>query len=322
MRRRWIAAGIGLLWLCLRTPALAQSCSRGIGNPPPCSGNPVPCAHCTGQWTDSYGATWSVQSNTTPPYTGTWSVSGSLTAIHPGGPGCPNVTWAVSGSLVQAFDGTPPTTFTWKGTNPQPTTVCNGWVPYSSITYKGGLCNDGCDQASGTWANSDNQSGFFTMTKPSDLPSGETSTAVAWWSGDPTIMLYDQTLSSSSYMAGRQAFESPGPSQSDSCHFVGSKYAGAELGVNVPLGGWFVGYYYFNNRWEYDYVGMFSAAVTYYRQMHRVPCEVALNQQMNICTRGCTTNSGYFSDTLYWNIPDGTNVGTARAGVQAWRTWP
>lgn len=223
---------------------------------------------------------------------------------------------------MQTFGGTPPTTFTWTGTNPQPNTLCNGVYPFSSITYQGGLASDGCDQASGTWTNSDGGHGSFTMAKPSDLPSGETSAAISWWSSDPTIMQYEQTHTSPSYLAGRQVYESPGPNQIDTCHFTGSMYQSAALGTTVNLGGWFVGYYYFDNRSDYDYVGMYSGAVQYYRDMHKVPCEVALDQKMNICTHGCTFSSNYFSDVLYWNIPDNTNYGTARAGVQAWRTWP
>jgi hypothetical protein len=87
-------------------------------------------------------------------------------------------------------------------------------------------------------------------------------------------------------------------------------------------GGWYVGYYYFNNKWEYDYIGMFSGAVAYYRSMHRVPCEVTIPQTMNIYARGTLSSYPYFNDTLYWNIPDNTNYGVAGAGVQAWRTWP
>ncbi len=309
---------------CLPT-VFAQGCNRGFGtSPPACSGNPVACAYATGNWADSTGGTWFVSSNTMPQYAGIYPVTGHQTTPNPNGGGCPDVTWSVSGNLTQSFGGNPsPTTFSWTASNPQPSGTCNRYTPVSSFTYSGNMYNNGCDTTSGNWTNSEGRSGTFTFQKPTDFPTGETSTAVAWWSGQPTVMLYDVTLTApTGYMAGRQVYEVPGNTQSDSCWFQGSMIDQQVLGQTVQLAGWFVGYYYFNNRWEYDYVGPSTDFITYYRGQNKVPCEVQLDQEMNICGNNCLTPGNYFGDTLIWNIPDQVNVGVARANVQAWRTWP
>ncbi len=131
-------------------------------------------------------------------------------------------------------------------------------------------------------------------------------------------MLYEQTIGSSKYMAGMQVFESPNGNATDTCWFSGSVYNPGGLSG----GGWFVGFYFFNNEWDYDYVGMYSGAVTYYRNNNRTPCLVTIPQAMNMYQYDTAGSFTYFTDTLYWNLPDTVNYGVARNGVQAWRTYP
>jgi len=191
---------------------------------------------------------------------------------------CPHVIYQVSGSISQTFgsattSGT--TRITWSATSPSPSGSCAGSTPWPSVTHTGTITNDGCDSGNGTWSNSGGGNGTFTMSKPADVPDGspaETTTPIAWWSSDPTIALYDNTIGSSKYMAGRQVVESANGASSDTCWFNGSIYTTASLGST--LAGWFVGFYYFNNRYEYDYVGMYSGAVSYYRSNGRTPCLV------------------------------------------------
>lgn len=193
-------------------------------------------------------------------------------------------------------------------------------MPFNSETFDGGITNNGCDTMSGSWTNSDGARGTFSMTKPTDLPDrspAETSTAVAWWSLAPTIALFEQTIGSSKYMAGRQVFEAQLGWAFDSCYFDGSIYDPYKLSA----GGWYVGFYFFNNKWEYDYVGITPGAINYYRLKSRTPCLMHANQGMRMYSRDTSTSNEYFTDTVYVNLPDKLNYGVARAGVQAWRTW-
>jgi hypothetical protein len=273
--------------------------------------------------TDNYGWVWTVASNTFPPSPSTYSVVGTVTAPPPG-PGCPEVTWHVAGSITQTVvpNGTGTTAISWEATNPSPNTVCAGVIPDPKIDMTGNIVNNTCNSASGTWTESFGQNGSFTMSKPSDLPDlnpSDTTTAIAWWTSDPTIALFEGSIGSSEDMAGRQVFEGPNASPSDTCWFPGSIYGSATLTGS----GWFVGFYYFNNSYDYDYVGMASAEVSYYRSNGRTPCLVTLPQALRLYTYGYGYGYyQYFSDTLYINLPDLTNYGVARAGVQAWRTYP
>lgn len=289
---------------------------------PPCSPNPVPCAHCAGTWTDNLGGTWAVTSNTTPPSIGVYNVSGTLRVPNPSDPKCPTTTWIVTGYISQSFGSSSQrgtTTAHWVGANPLPSGTCAGWTPFASIAFDGGILNNGCDLNSGTWANSNGASGTFSMTKqPADLPNrspAETSVGVAWWGMIPTVAVFEQTIGSSKYMAGRQVYEAANGAPTDGCWFVGSPYSKYALSG----GGWYVGFYFFNNKWEYDYVGITPDAITFYRNNNRTPCLMSAPQAMKIYSRDTST---YFTDTLYINLPDRVNYGVARAGAQAWRTWP
>jgi len=313
-----------LLWvfvlLLLSGYAMAQvpGCTS-----PPCSPNPVPCAHCSGSWTDDTGALWTVASNNTPTSYGTYTVSGSVSVPNPTA-GCPGVTFTVTGNISQYFGsassrGT--TTIQWLASNPVPSNPPCGFPPQSTITYTGTIINNSCDTASGSWTNSTGATGTFTAAKNPDVPDlspTETNATVAWYSLIPTVMLFQPTIGSSKYMAGRQVFEAPSSAPIDSCWFPGSQI----LPGSLSGGGWHVGFYFFNNTWTYDYVGMTPYTIEYYRNNSRVPCTVALYQAMRLYQSDTASSYTYKNNLLYWNIPDYVNYGVARDGVQAWRTWP
>lgn len=311
---------VAVMCLPASLTVLAQepSCAPGPGpngTGPRCAPNTVPCAHCTGTWTDSTGAVWTVTSNNTPPYIGTWNVSGSVVAPVQGG--CPSVKYTTVSGAISQVSGTSTaatTSIQWTATNPNPPNPCH----VSSFTIDANILNDSCDALSGTYKSSNGNSGPISATKQADMPDGnpaETTTVTAWWSEYPTITLYEETIGSSKYMAGRQVYEVAG-TPNDTCWFLGSQHDHADL----IGGGWFVGFYYFNNKYEYDYVGFLPDTVKYYRDQRKVPCLATIPQTMRLYTN--LGSQAYFNDTLYWNIPDNVNYGNAKNGVQAWRTWP
>lgn len=307
-----------LICLALGTGTVfGQGCSSPI-----CSPNPTPCAHCIGDWTDNYGISWSVSSPGNPLGPGSQTVTGTV-VIPSLGPGCTEYTFTVSGTLTQTTGNayTPGTTaFQWAASNPSPSTACPYYDPIP-FTYTGSIANNGCDTASGTWANSiGGGHGSFDMTKPSDVASSETSAAIAWWSLAPTILLFQGNIAPASLnsLAGRQVFESPNGQPTDSCWRATDT---AENSYSLTGGGWYVGYYYFNSSYYYDYVGFSPAYITYYRSKNRPPCEATAPQAMNIYTRAGLGSVVYYTDTLYVNLPDYVNVGVARGGVQGWRTY-
>jgi len=300
----------------------AQGCTT-----PPCAPNTVPCAHCIGTWTDDATATWTLTSPANPT---TWNTFYTVTGTmrnQTRGPGCPVVTYQLQASSSsinpQEVAGQKGWSYiVWDARNPSPSTSCNGQTPLARITYRGQVFNNGCDFSNGTWDNSGGGHGTFTATKPSEVPTGENTRAVAWWSLNPTVMIYEQTLFATNDMAGRQVYEASNGTPVDNCWFTTSSYRPAALSG----GGWYVGYYFFDDRWHYDYVGYDSGAVTYYRANHRTPCTATIPQAMRIYTNdrgnGPTGSLQYATDTLILNIPDSVNYGTSRAGVQAWRTYP
>ena len=319
-----VAASMSFLSVC----AYAQSCSPGPGpegTGPRCGPNPVPCAYCTGTWTDNYGWVYTISSNNNPPSESTYSVSGTLQA--PASYCSIRYQNVQSGTLSQTNGGSGPATTELNITfsNPTPTGTCslNKQHISNTQTISVKITNDDCDNAAGTWSNSDGVNGNLSMTKPTDFPDlspPETTSVVSWWTDDPTIMLYDETIGSSKSMAGRQVFEAAG-APNDTCWFINSLYNYSDL----DGGGWYVGYYYFNNRFEYDYVGMFSSAVSYYKglvpnSVNKTPCLVTVPQTMKIYSR--SGSQAYFNDTLYWNLPDKVNYGVSKNNVQAWRTYP
>lgn len=306
----------------------AQSCSPGPGpngSGPRCAPNPVPCAHCTGTWTDNFGWVYNINSRDYPPGPGSWLVSGTLKAPASS---CSVLYQNVSsGTLTQTSGGSGPATTTLNVTfsNPTPTGYCGNTHISATQTITATITNDDCANASGSRSNSDGSASNVptSLTKPADIPTGgETTSTVSWDSQFPTIMLFQEGIPSPRSLAGRQVFEAGG-APSDTCwqKVPNSPYAHGDLSG----GGWYVGYYYFDSSFHYDYVGMFPDAVKYYKglapnSVNVTPCLVTLPQTMKIYTP--TGSQSYFSDTLYWNLPDQVNYGVAKNGVQAWRTYP
>ncbi len=318
-RARFLPFVLALLWHPL---GRGQGCGA-----PPCAPNPTPCAQCVGTWTDNYGEHWTVNSPNWPSPPGTQSVSGSV-VVPPPAPGCPSWTFTVSGTLTQTpGSATAPavTSFSWTGSNPSPDVPCytlNGPIYPVNSTFIGRISNNSCDNASGTWAHSDGSgSGNFTMNKPSDVASTEISQAVAWWQPYPTILLFEGQIASSLDLAGRQVFESANGTPSDSCYRSGDRLDdGTYLyPYQITGGGWFVGYYYFDGRYDYDYVGYPPSWIEYYRTHGRTPCQASAPQAMRIYTSGGSVT--YYTNTLQIKLPDNTNVGVERGGLWGWRKW-
>lgn len=69
-----------LLCFCLICVVRASGQVQGAGGcpTPKCAPNPVPCAHCTGTWTDDFGYTYNLSSNNNPPAIGTYNVTGTI----------------------------------------------------------------------------------------------------------------------------------------------------------------------------------------------------------------------------------------------------
>jgi hypothetical protein len=163
------------------------------------------------------------------------------------------------------------------------------------------------------------------MTKPTDVATTETSTIIAWWSTEPTILMFQGNIvpANGDSLAGRQVFETPNGANSDTCFHEATDAVLGYSAFHVTGSGWFVGYYYFGSDYYYDYVGMTPGLITYYRQKNRPPCEGIAPQAMNIYTRAGLGSVEYYTDTLYVNLPDDVNVGVARGGLPAgWRTYP
>ncbi len=251
-------------------------------------------------------------------------MSGSVVIPAQPGFGCPSYTFEASGALTQtpgSSNTSAVTSFTWSASNPSPNTPCDSGGFPTPFTFAGSISTNSCDAASGTWANSDGSgSGNFTMNKPSDVASTETSQATAWWQPYPTILLFHGQIASTIDLAGRQVFESSNGASSDSCYRSGDAIDGVPLQpFHITGGGWFVGYYYFNDWYDYDYVGYSPQAIDYYRSKMRTPCQASAPQAMNIYTSGGSVT--YYTDTLQLSLPDDKNVGVERGGVWGWRTW-
>lgn len=198
----------------------ADACAYG-----PCI-NTVPCRHCNhcnGTWTDSYGATWTLDTNYA-----TLSVFGTERAPNPAA-GCPATIFQVSGSITLVGGSNEfirgYTQMNLTTSNPNPSTPCGGYQPRPS-TATLTLRNDGCDIAAGTLT-TDGYNYSVSVAKPAEIPTGEMTEAVGWWSLQPTIHQFRQTLEGASPFDGRQVTEAPGGTAQDDCFYQGA----AEQGI-------------------------------------------------------------------------------------------
>jgi len=208
-------------------------CASGQGcADPPCAPNPIPCAHCTGTWTDNYGWTWSLSSNNNPPGIGTYNVSGTLQAPSSD---C-SVVYQISGEISQTRGqddvSSGETALSLTGSNPSPSGYCGNTHISDEQGLTAMIANNICDFATGTRTNSDGFNGGVNMTKPSDLPDlfpTQTTADFCWGEQCPpafqapwSAFLFEDTIGSSKSMAGRQAYESQGGGSQDNCWFQGS----------------------------------------------------------------------------------------------------
>jgi hypothetical protein len=242
--------------------------------------------------------------------------------------GVPGATYSVSGSLTQTAGGAgaATTSLSFTGSSPSPSGYCYSapYIYHYAVTESEtmAISSDSCDNASGTWSNSDGFNGSATMSKPSDLPNltpAQTSSAICWWDTYPcgtgywSVVLFEDTLQSTKSMAGRQVYEGVGTAY-DNCYFSNIYYAPYSLSG----GGWYVGYYYFDSRTDFDYVGTQPGAPGFYRSAGRTPCTMGSTQPMWIYTY--TGPAQYFTGALEVSIQP-TWYGVEKNGIAAWRTY-
>lgn len=293
--------------------------------------NTVPCRHFTGVWQDSVG-TQNTYSITTDLNTN--QLSGTASIAHPGGGGCPRVGYTLSGfitpvgSFTVGVRGT--TRYEINLTNPT-VGVCNG-INTGGVALSGDIRNDGCDVAFGPWANTQGPgSGTLSLVKVPDLPLGETTSAVGWWSAEPTIMQWRSTLVppvTIRPLDGRQVLEQAGSARGDGCWFPDAASAGLRE-FQVTGAWWVVGRYAtppaypLSNTWIDDYVGYSTFAVGYYRLNARAPCDGFAQQLMRVCTNGngCAFSQQYKSGWIGAGI-ETMQVYSSRDLQDVYRAYP
>jgi hypothetical protein len=271
---------------------------------------------CTGSWQDEFATVWKITSNASQ------EVAGTATSHVVG---CVSQKYTVSGTLT-AVTGIPPANgfasvdLTASGPQPGTDPHCNV-APTVNLT--GNIENDGCDLVGPANAVEVSVFGSFdtTFSKPTDVPSGETTNFEGWSSGTlATVGQWRGKLTSSLNLNGKQVAEMPtGGTITDSCYFTGSTVPRATLSG----GYWNVGYY-FTNDWDDDYVGFTTAAVTYYRANNRPPCSTTIPQEMVIYADG--ENSGSYIDyalgSVGEGIPNDVSVTSTRDGQTKMLNWP
>jgi len=324
VRPFWI---IPILALC-GGPLHAQ---LGCAYPGLCT-DPVPAVDITttpsyNVWQDSYSNHWTLTSDQYG------DVSGFVDVPFP--TGCPTVRFTVNGSITPSIqvDGVEGyTTFSWTGTNPQPSNECGGITPVSS-TYTGTIENKGNDYSNPSyWTNVNGQNGTTGITKqPHDQPASETTTAEGFGGSGVYVsvgqfrQILNASPSSTDIFKGRQVSESTGTS---SPHYDNCWYSGSAFPKWTTVDGslWNVGYYPVDppcvlseNTWADDYIGYPYNYVQGYR-MHwatgsplygaRIP------QVMSIAYHGNQGSAwaAYAYDTVGEDIYR-TSVTAYRAGV-------
>ncbi len=298
--------------------------------------DPTPSTNVNGPWTD-YTSTWGLISQ--------WSVT--VSAVDPGGTGtvtgsvrvpspatgCPDSYYSVSGNIspssqIDSVDGNTP--FSWTASSPNPSTVCGGYTPVSTMTYSGNIANKSNDRGTGTWSRP-GASGPLTFWRAYIDPIGETTIADGF-SQVPqiyTMARFRQELTkdyfgppdpNSNLFQGRQVFEVTAPGVgSDACFTASSgMYPGGAF-TSVTGAVWNVGYAPFSNKntWGWDTVGWPAAGVAWYRQNipSQLPCTATIPQTMRVVVNGDSTgNITYNTGTLVVTIGT-TYIEVTRNGV-------
>lgn len=147
------------------------------------------------------------------------------------------------------------------------------------------------------------------------IPDGEVTSSGGW--AVDTLHRWNQTLTPfGGPYAGRSVTErNPGGGGPDTCYFPGSRFLPA---VSITGGTWPVDS---NNGWGADYVGWTYAAVLYYREQGRAPCETTFGQDMEIDVPGGNPPAKYTTNVLAMGMTN-TTVWSQRAGQYAERIWP
>lgn len=147
------------------------------------------------------------------------------------------------------------------------------------------------------------------------IPTGETTASNGWGAGAATtIHRWQMTLTpGTTNFQGRSVTEQDaGGGGPDTCWFAGSTYA---KWTAITGGTWAVGA---GNVWGDDFVGWFSAAVTYYRAQGRAPCQTTFPQNMLINGEG---SPRYRTNSLSCGFT-ATNVWSTRDGATQNKAWP
>ncbi|MGD9691315.1 MAG: hypothetical protein AB7G17_00565 [Phycisphaerales bacterium] len=147
------------------------------------------------------------------------------------------------------------------------------------------------------------------------IPTGETTASNGWGAGgSTTVHRWQMTLTpGTTNFQGRSVTEQDaGGGGPDTCWFNGSTYA---RWTAITGGTWVVGA---NNVWGDDFVGWFSAAVTYYRAQGRAPCQTTFPQDMHINGEG---SPRYRTNTLSCGFT-AAGVWSTRDGQTRNKNWP
>ncbi len=134
------------------------------------------------------------------------------------------------------------------------------------------------------------------LKSQTDAPAGETPQAYGWAavhnSASATYGAWQRTLSplsaspgGSVAFAGRSVFEQTGAAgATDTCWMTGDPAQYVQEVTGVTGGGWYV---YSDDTWYWDYIGMNSQAIDWYRahQPNDIPCSFTVPQDMYIDER-------------------------------------
>jgi hypothetical protein len=164
------------------------------------------------------------------------------------------------------------------------------------------------------------------------IPKAETTEFNSWWSTQPTVGRWQQTLDLTTIKyAGVRVRETAPTTQKevcvgtgtgaactpDTCYYPQSIYSPF---IQITGGTWPVKD---GNLWGFDLVGRGTNQVTYYRHAGRSPCYTTFPQQMQI--QFATGDPHWYNygdvNTLGYDI-DATTVISLRAGASEKRTWP
>ena len=212
------------------------------------------------------------------------------------------VEWSVTGTSY--FNGQ----FNVTANNPVAEEFCTTW-----FSYFGYIEQPGCNTGSGNWSNGSSQAGFWSWSKPCEVPSGETTHFDGWHPSFPTLANFSMTLSGAR-MWGRTVTEGVGPGGSgDSCWFAQSQFPPQ---TTITGGTWVADA---AQAWGADSVGWAPQLITYYRGQNRAPCGFSWGQRMYIACAE-SPDPSYKDNILVATIGVST-ITVSRDGVSATKTY-